>query len=406
MIRFIHTADWHLDRPFSGLAGLPETILERVKESTFSALSRLVERAIAEEIDFMIIAGDVFDASHRSLRAQRRFIQAMRRLREAGIDVFVSFGNHDHLDDPWNRLELPDNVHLFGTQPEMIPFEKHGKPRVNLYGFSYPERYVKTNKLPYYQKKTGADYHIGILHGALKSGGAEDRYAPFTLDGMMQKDFDYWALGHIHKRGPVSADPPIWYPGNIQGLSVKETGEKGASIVELDEHGAQTFFFPTADILWVDKRLKIPEESDIKDALAAVEKAKDELRNDERGVFLRIEAVLSSRLIAGNDPDVFISEWLESARDGEAERSDFVWPLSINLTIEQEWDHERLIQSPHFIGDLMRLLEKDIDMDEILQPLVHHPVGKKFMPSLSESEKEQVIQEAEGLLVSRLLKER
>ncbi|WKB36685.1 hypothetical protein QS257_06755 [Terrilactibacillus sp. S3-3] len=53
--------------------GLPKTILERVKESTFTAFSRLVERAIAEKIDFMIIAGDIFDASHRSFKSAASF---------------------------------------------------------------------------------------------------------------------------------------------------------------------------------------------------------------------------------------------------------------------------------------------------------------------------------------------
>ncbi|WKB36687.1 hypothetical protein QS257_06765 [Terrilactibacillus sp. S3-3] len=191
-------------------------------------------------------------------------------------------------------------------------------------------------------------------------------------------------------------------------MSVKETGEKGASIVELDDGGgAEVAFFPTADILWADKRLEIPKEASAEDAMAAIEKAKDGLRSDERGVFLRIEVDLNSRVMAGNDPAFFFtSEWLEAARDGEAERTDFVWPLSMNLTARQEWDHDRLIQSPHFVGDLMRLLERGLDMDDVLQPLFHHSIGKKFLSPLSESEKDQVIQEAEGLLVSRLLKEK
>jgi len=70
MVRFIHAADLHLDSPFKGIKSLPAFIWEAIYQSTFQALTRLVDLAIKEQVDFICLAGDIYDGEDRSVKAQ------------------------------------------------------------------------------------------------------------------------------------------------------------------------------------------------------------------------------------------------------------------------------------------------------------------------------------------------
>src|SRR4051812_21862531 len=123
-ITFIHAADLHLDSPMTGLTHLPKPIFERIKDSTFAALKTLTEAAIKHQVDFVIIAGDLFDEEDRSVRAQTRLRKEMIRLYEHNIPVYIIHGNHDHLNGTWIHLDMPANVHIFSEKVEMKVFAK------------------------------------------------------------------------------------------------------------------------------------------------------------------------------------------------------------------------------------------------------------------------------------------
>ena len=112
-IRFIHAADLHFDSPFKGMTGLPIDRLNSLRDSTFAAFTKLIEHALKTKPDFVLIVGDIYDGEDRSLRAQMKFREGMDKLDEAGIPVFISHGNHDHLGGRWTRFDLPPNVHVF-----------------------------------------------------------------------------------------------------------------------------------------------------------------------------------------------------------------------------------------------------------------------------------------------------
>lgn len=408
MIRFIHTADLHLDRPFEGLNELPEQLYRRVRESTFKALDRLTERTVAEDPDFMIIAGDIFDDSHRSLVAQRRFIQSMETLKGAGIPVYAVFGNHDHLDDPWNQLALPDNVHLFPAEPAVFHYEKSNGERADLHGFSYGHRHIREDVVSHYAR-SDADkaYQIGIVHGALRAGSGEDNYAPFTIDELADKGFDYWALGHIHKRQQLNPPLPVWYPGNIQGLSVKETGEKGASLVTLNKERADVAFFPTADIIWEKKVLRLNGDLDADRLESVLEQVRSGTRRSGKtGVFLCCHATLSVASRTTEELEQLFYEMTEAMNEGEENRDDFVWFLTPEVSLTPEWDRDNLLHSKHFIGDVFRLIEQDGSVTDAAAALLGHRSGRRFLTS-PDAEAQQVIrQAAEELIAEHLIRQR
>ena len=255
-VKFIHAADLHLDSPFSGLKDMPSSILKELRESPFKAFQTIINEAITRQVDFIVLSGDLFDGENRSLRTQVRFRTEMEKLQQHQIPAYIIHGNHDHLSGSWITVGLPDNVHVFSGQTEMKRFEKIDGTTVHLYGFSYPRRQVRERMIETYIKAEGADYHIGLLHGNLEGNSEHSPYAPFSLKELAAKDFDYWALGHIHKHQVVSEDPLVIYPGNIQGRNRKESGVKGCMLIEFDGDMKRHSFIETSEVIWESETIE------------------------------------------------------------------------------------------------------------------------------------------------------
>lgn len=402
---FIHCADLHLDRPFQGLRSLPAELTARVRESTFRSFRRMIDAAIANQVDFIVIAGDLFDEENRSLRAQARFRDGMRRLEEYGIQAFVIHGNHDPLGGDWAALSWPDNVHLFGAEVETIPFIKNRKVAAQLHGFSYAERAVAEKKISFYEKTGEAPYHIGILHGqADGSGGEHASYAPFTVNELLEKDFDYWALGHIHKRQLLSEQPVIHYPGNIQGLNPKETGEKGCTLVEMDGESTHLTFIPTADLEWGSCEISISGVDETSHLVEICERKLESLRKESNAVLAVLHFSGAGPMHAflhesGNIEDLFFT-----VKEGEETRKDCVWPVSWQIDTLPDWDRAELKKENHFIGDLLRLIDEQ-GAEGALSPLLGNRRAKRFISEFEGNERNEILNEAENLLLTELLRE-
>lgn len=112
-MKFIHTADLHLASPFQGLTDIPHQLWQRVHAATFAAFKKIVTAAIDEDVDFMLIVGDVFDREQKSIAAIDFFVAQLQRLAAAGIPVFLSYGNHDFNTGTDQQIDLPANVRVF-----------------------------------------------------------------------------------------------------------------------------------------------------------------------------------------------------------------------------------------------------------------------------------------------------
>lgn len=248
-VKFIHAADLHLDSPFLGLTTLPSALLATVRQSTFSAATRIFDRALAEHVDFVVLAGDLFDRSEQSVAAQAFLFQQFQRLADAQIPVFISFGNHDYAADQHQTVAYPANVTTFGPEVGTETITLTSGETVAVSGFSYPERWVTADPVSDFPDHAQTDWHIGLLHGAVATGSA-DHYAPFTIAELLAKRYDYWALGHIHHRQLLNEQPPILYAGNPQGRSINETGTKGAYLVTSQQGKLVPEFFETGVVDW------------------------------------------------------------------------------------------------------------------------------------------------------------
>ncbi|SHR41332.1 Nuclease sbcCD subunit D [Mycobacteroides abscessus subsp. abscessus] len=403
-VTFIHAADLHLDSPMVGLKSLPASIFSRLKESTFVALERIVNKAIEEKVDFVILAGDLFDSEDRSIKAQTRLRNEMKRLQMHGIPVFAIHGNHDHLDGSWAHLDMPENVHIFSTDVERKIYTTANGSHIHLYGFSYPSRHVFERKIVDYRKEGEADFHIGILHGNIEGNHEHGNYAPFSIKELLDKDFDYWALGHIHKRMILSQDPPVIYPGNTQGRNRKETGLKGGYLIVLEEGKKSFEFFPTSDCLWTEKEINVSEVNGFEQLYLTCKSLIDAERESKVGILLKLHL---TKLRKENNPSErdILNDLLEALQEDEKEEASFVWTYAVTAEEQCIWDKEALANQTDFYGELFRLSGEPGELGHSLDVLYHHPQARKFLNPLTEEEKKEMIRYAESFLVDQLLKE-
>lgn len=400
-VTFIHTADLHLDSPMVGLSKLPENIYKRLLNSTFISLRRIVDTAIAKQVDFLIIAGDVYDGEDRSIRAQVKFRQEMERLAANGVQVYLTHGNHDHLSGSWIHIPLPENVFVFGEAVEHSTFTKENVV-VNLYGFSYPRRHLYDRKIDEFNKTKAADFHIGILHGNEGGNSSHDNYAPFHVKDLIEKQFDYWALGHIHKRKILSETPPIIYPGNIQGRHKKEIGPKGCYMVTLTEANCQLEWIDTADVEWDSIEINVENLSSFQNIYQLCIEQLSQIRNKQSyGKIVTLE--LRNLKPFEGSVSILNGELLEILQENESEEENFVWVSSIHVKEEQQYNQETLKREDGFIGELINTIENYDQYNEALAPLFQHHQARKHLSYLHNEDQKNIVAEAERILLQLLL---
>jgi len=230
--RFFHAADIHLDSPLTGLAGIEGRVAERIRSAPRVAFEALVESALQEQVDFVVIAGDLYDGTWRDYNTGLFFAGQMGRLKQACIPVFVLHGNHDAESQITRPLALPDNVRVFGSRKAQT--FRLDALNVALHGQSFREKAVTVNLVPGYPAPMPDAFNIGVLHTALGGMGDHANYAPCSLRELVAKGYDYWALGHVHQGQVMHERPHVVFPGNLQGRHVREAGPKGACLVTVE----------------------------------------------------------------------------------------------------------------------------------------------------------------------------
>jgi DNA repair exonuclease SbcCD nuclease subunit len=233
MIRFIHAADVHIDSPLRGLDAHEGAPVDILRGATRRAFQNLIQLAIDESIDFLIIAGDVYDGDWKDYSTGLFFRGQLARLREKDIHVYLIAGNHDAASVISRKLSLPDNVHVFSTRmTESI--EVAGHPVV-IHGRGFPNRAVPENLVLEYPIAVSNKFNIGLLHTSLTGRAGHDTYAPCSEADLHQKGYGYWALGHIHQPEVISHDPWIVFAGNCQGRDAREIGPRGCQLVTVND---------------------------------------------------------------------------------------------------------------------------------------------------------------------------
>ncbi|MGB1111242.1 MAG: metallophosphoesterase family protein, partial [Gammaproteobacteria bacterium] len=356
-MKFIHAADLHIDSPLRGLDRYEGAPVDRLRAATRGALERLVALAIDESVDFVLLAGDVYDRDWPDFHTGLFFREQMLRLHHAGIRVFMVQGNHDAQGVITRSVPLPDNVHLFSSRKaECLRLDELGAA---IHGRSFPDRAVDEDLVPDYPEPVAGLFNIGLLHTSLTGRAGHDNYAPTSEAVLSAKGYDYWALGHVHAREVIQETAPrIVFPGNTQGRHAREIGPKGCELVALKSGAPESRFVALDSVRW--HRIDI-DLTDV-DGEPALERAfLDAVRpklDSERLHALRVELSGNTALHAleAAQPGRLEALLRGAAQDLETSGDD-VWIEKVKLNLSSPVNREQLAEREDALGELIRLVD-------------------------------------------------
>ncbi len=368
-LRFVHAADLHIDSPFRGIGQVNSTVGQRLRESTYEAYRNLVRLCLDEKVDFLVIAGDVYDGADRSIRAQIRFRDGLRELADAGIQTFVVHGNHDPLDGWQPSVEWPQLVAIFHAEVEWRQATRDGRPIAQVAGVSYPTREVTENLSRRFTPPPDSDlFSIGLLHCNLGGNAAHDNYAPCTVDDLKAAGIDYWALGHVHTRDLIqSASVTIAYPGNSQGRHPNESGARGCYLVDVAADGrASPEFRPLDVVRWERIEISIAEIATFDELASAAGRALRETQETAGGRDVVCRIVLTGRgplhdeVVRGDAVEAL----LDVLRPADAPVSPWIWVERIADRTRPDLDLGQAETQDDFLANCLRRA-KELQPDEI-----------------------------------------
>ncbi len=386
MVSFIHAADIHLDSPLLKLERYEGAPVEALRGASRKALDNLVALAVDRAVDFVLIAGDLYDGSWRDYNTGLFFASRMSRLGEANIPVFLIAGNHDAASRMTRSLRLPDNVHQFPVdRPDTVRLDDLG---VAIHGQGFAVRAVKQNLAASYPPAVAGCLNIGLLHTGAMGGNYHAPYAPCTLDDLRSRGYDYWALGHVHERKVLCERPYVAFPGNIQGRHVRETGPRGCFHVVFDGVDPTVRFRALDTIRW--EILQV-DASGCEDGFAVLDRFQDLLLDrlaENGGLPLAVRVEIRGQSPAHGDLSARPGRWVNEIRLAGADVSGGrVWIEHVKMaTSDPAGIDPRTADGPR--GEILAFLE-DLRTDPT-GPL--HPEGllsdliKKLPRELKEGE--------------------
>lgn len=413
---FIHAADLHLDSPFKGITAEAPFVADKLRSATFDAYESLIKLCIEKEVNFLLIAGDVYDGADRSLRAQLKFRDGLEKLRQNNIGSYIVHGNHDPLDGWSSAIELPQGAHRFGyNKVETVTFNLKDTPAASVSGISFQKKNEQRNFARLYSKKDFLPdtFNVGLLHCSVGLNPAHETYAPCELKDLTKAGIDYWALGHVHEKAIMNKDPYVVYPGNTQGRNIREQGERGCYLVNVDEERNIEMEFIALDaIRWFSISVSIDGLETIDQLDRSISNSIYSLKEEAepRHVVCRVNLVGRGPLYKDLQRESAVAELKERLRDNYASDDPFVWVEKIKIDCRPEFDIESLRKNKDFLGQVLsiseeiRVSERTIDevMGEVFSELYKNRRVEKAIPLPSTDELMDMLREAELFCIDKL----
>ena len=355
-MKLVHAADLHIDSPLAGLDRYEGAPVQKIRGATRRALENLVALCLEEDARLLLIAGDVYDGDWRDYGTGLFFAAQMSRLREAGVHVALLHGNHDAASQITRALRLPENVTTFASAaPATRVFEDIG---VAVHGQSFATRAVTTDLAARYPDPVRGALNIGLLHTAADGRPGHETYAPTTPTILARRGYDYWALGHVHTREVLRVEPWIVFSGNLQGRHARETGPKGATVLDVADGRVARIEHRALDVVrWASLDVDLTGAADAHDAIdlarAALGRALAEAEG--RAVCARVTWTSATRAHASLHlrPERWIAEVRAAASDLGG---DGIWVERVVLATRPAHDASALAERDDALGALVRSL--------------------------------------------------
>jgi len=357
--RFIHAADIHLDSPLRSLALRDPDLAELIGNATRRALVRIIDLCLDEQVDALLIAGDLYDGDQTSMKTARFLADQLRRLHEAGIQVFIIRGNHDALSRITKELVLPETVKVFGARAEAIAIDRTpGHFPVAIHGLSFTQVHAPESLLGKYRPPVEGAVNIGIMHTSLAGSPRHDLYAPCSVKDLQAAGFRYWGLGHIHTRSMTEGACSIVMPGMPQGRDINEAGVKSVTLVTIDDDRSFHVEERATSIAQFERvSVDATGITDWRDLIAAVTHALETERSKASSEHLvaRLQVTGISPLAWRIRRDV---DLLKTQADERASMTGSCWVEKLEIACNAPGDAGVAAADPLF--ELHRLIEDDV----------------------------------------------
>ncbi|MCB2183603.1 MAG: DNA repair exonuclease [Desulfobulbaceae bacterium] len=356
MFKFLHAADVHLDSPLRGLENYEGAPVDEIRGATRRAFENLVSLALEEEVAFVLLAGDLFDGDWKDYNTGLYFVKCMTRLRKAGIPVFMVLGNHDAANQMTKTLRFPENVTLFSSRtPETVFLENYN---VSIHGISYLSRVVSKNLASDFPPRDPHSFNIGVLHTCLNGREGHEFYAPCSVDDLVSKGYDYWALGHVHLEEQVCKDPWIVFPGCLQGRHIRESGPKSAALVSVDNGEICAVQQRHVDVLrWRLCRLDLARCQTIDEVFDQARNILQEELDKAEGRTLAIRLILAGKC-AIHDELISTREFLAEELRSIAVDLGNIWLEKILFQSQRMVDFNELVGEENPLGELLNMVAR------------------------------------------------
>jgi DNA repair exonuclease SbcCD nuclease subunit len=415
--KMVHAADLHLDSPLTGLVRYEGAPVEEVRGATRRALENLVSLCLEEQARLLLLAGDLYDGDWRDYSTGLFFSAQMERLREAGTQVVWIRGNHDAQSKLTHHLSLGEHCReLSSKRPSTLEFPElelavHGQ------GFATPS--VTDDLSAGYPEPVRGVLNVGLLHTALSGRRGHAPYAPCDALSLAHRGYDYWALGHVHQRELVCTEPYIVFPGNLQGRHVREEGEKGATLVHVNDGAVARVEHRVLDVVRYQRLdVDVSEASGLNDAAELVKRALARSLEAAGGRLLaaRVTLVGRSRAHAELSADRERSEAQVQSHVRGIQGGD-VWLESVRVATQIPADLAALAKRDDAVGHVVRafsalehddaaLKELGSELSEVLRFVPQEARDADFGVDLDDVESLRELLRAAGQkLLPRLLEE-
>ena len=415
MFKFIHAADIHLDSPLRGLSRYESAPAESIRDACRRAFENLVDLAIEEEVAFVLLAGDLYDGDWKDYSTGIFLSKQMGRLGQHNIQVFSVFGNHDAANRMTKSLDTPSNMNIFSSRKvETVKLDDLG---VAIHGRSFPTQHVDENLAAGFCTAEKGLFNIGLLHTSLDGREGHANYAPCSLADLRSKEYQYWALGHIHKQEIVEEEPYVIFPGCIQGRHIREAGANGCVLVSVEDSAVSEIDMISLDVLrWSLCDIDITDIDEMREVLERVRKGIDQERAsaEERPLAMRIRLQGATKIA---DKIAAYPEKLEQQIKalGAETAGDDLWIERIENSTTGKLDLESTLAEDNAMAKLLKEIlnitngNDDIDglkdkIAELRQKAPSEAFGDDSILNLDDEQTiHRIVEEAKHMLIGRLL---
>jgi exonuclease SbcD len=398
--RFLHAADLHLEEPVCGLSDIPQHLEEALLEAPWRAARRLVDTAVEEAVDFVLLSGDVIDAAVAGPSGVVRWRRELERLAEHRIAVYWAAGSVD-LQSNWPAAaRLPAGVHRFiPGRPQEVTHWRDEAPLAIVQGAGGDSRAAV--RAAEFRPEPSGLFTIALVPGIADA------------EGLAARGIHYWALGGEHARRTLSASPQVaHYPGTPQGRSPREAGPHGFTLVSVDESGTAHPRFVAADaVRWHVERIELVPSATGRELADQLEQRLEALWEGAAGRHLLIdwgvvaEGALAYRLRQG----VLKDELLGLLREAYGRREPAAYSAALRVESRAAWP-ANWRDEDSLLGQFLRTLANHAENPQrhpldlagfLSEKQLAAGLAEPFQPA-GEAERSAVLQEAARLGIDLL----